>query len=353
MTDLQQFIQQAGDSRELKRALAVQNTLAGRPWNEVASELGVTRSFIGKWRWRYKRDGLPSLRIGYTGSRGKLTEPEKAEVLKWIQAQASWDVRALSGHIATTYGVCYKSLQSYYTLLKRARISWKRTHDQNPRADPKKIAAKREAIRRLTLQEAPAIIVKRTVELAVDECHLLWGDACGYAWSPRNTRASIPITNIRTRQSYYGALNLLTGWAILWKATAGNKENTVQFLTYLRQYFQGRRMIILWDGASYHTAHLVRDYLTRVNGPDCPLAQRHIHLVQFAPAAPLQNPMEDVWLAGKRQVRRQWTELTTFADVQTVFSSTILKTPFLFNKLNWYGREQLITGRRLLGFRWE
>jgi transposase len=195
--------------------------------------------------------------------------------------------------------------------------------------------------------------VKRTVELAVDECHLLWGDACGYAWSPRNTRASVPITNIRTRQSYYGALNILTGWAVLWKATAGNTENTVQFLTYLRQYFQGRRMIILWDGASYHTAHLVRDYLTRINGPTCPMPQRKIHLVQFAPAAPLQNPMEDVWLAGKRQVRTQWTELTTFADVQTVFSTTIKNKQFLFNKLNWYGREQLIAGRRLLGFRWE
>lgn len=315
--------------------------------------LGVTRSFIGKWRRRYKQEGIPALRIGYKGSRGKLTAAERADVITWIQAQTSWNVRAVSGHIATTYGVCYKSLQSYSTLLKHARIAWKRTHDQNPAADPKKIAAKREDIHRLTLQEAPAIIVKRTVELAVDECHLLWGDACGYAWSPRNTRASIPITNIRLRQSYYGALNLLTGWAVVWKATAGNKENTVRFLTYLCQYFQGRRMIILWDGSPYHTAHLVRDYLTRVNGPDCPMAQRKIHLAQFAPAAPLQNPMEDVWLAGKRQVRLQWTELNTFADVQAVFSATITKKQFLFNKLNWYGREQLITGRRLLGFRWE
>jgi transposase len=53
MDALQEFIRTKRDSRELKRALAVQNTLAGRPWAEVASELGVTESFISKWRARY------------------------------------------------------------------------------------------------------------------------------------------------------------------------------------------------------------------------------------------------------------------------------------------------------------
>lgn len=203
------------------------------------------------------------------------------------------------------------------------------------------------------MAEAPAIILKRTIELAVDECHVLWGDACGYVWGPRNERTTVPIKNVKARQTYYGALNLLTGWTALWEATAGNKENTVAFLTYLRQYFQGRRMIILWDGAAYHTAHLVQDYLTQINGPSCPEPARRIQLIQFAPYAPAQNPMEDVWLAGKRQVRKQWADLVTFSDVKEIFSRTIRRTPFYFHKLNWYGRDILIAERRKQGFRWE
>jgi transposase len=189
--------------------------------------------------------------------------------------------------------------------------------------------------------------------LMVDECHLRWGDARGYVWGPRGKRVLLPIKNIRDRQTYYGAVNLLTGWTTLWEADGGNKENTVAFLTYLRQCFQGRRLVICWDGASYHRAHLVRDYVTRINGAACPAPQRAIHLIQFAPYAPVQNPMEDIWLTGKRAIRDRWADLTTFQDVKAVFSRTILGRPCRCEKLNWYGREHLISLRRRYGFQWE
>jgi putative transposase len=148
MNDLQQFIQAAKDSRELKRALAVQNTLAGRPWAEVAAELGVKASFIGTWRWRYKRDGIACLSLAYQGSTGYLTTAEKTAVITWIQKQKRWDVNALAQHLAEAYGVRYKSSQSYYALLKAAGMSWKKSQNRQPKADPQKVAAKREAIKK-------------------------------------------------------------------------------------------------------------------------------------------------------------------------------------------------------------
>lgn len=47
---------------------------------------------------------------------------------------------------------------------------------------------------------------KLTVFL-IDECHLLWGDVCGYAWGRTDLRIEIPIQNERERQTYYGALD--------------------------------------------------------------------------------------------------------------------------------------------------
>ncbi len=38
MNDLNEFINTTRESRELKRALAVKSTLAGRAWKEVAEE---------------------------------------------------------------------------------------------------------------------------------------------------------------------------------------------------------------------------------------------------------------------------------------------------------------------------
>jgi transposase len=189
--------------------------------------------------------------------------------------------------------------------------------------------------------------------LMVDECHLLWGDARGYVWGPRGKRIVIPIDNIRERQTYYGALNLLTGQTVVWEAATGNMEYTVGFLTYLRQVYQGRRLLICWDRAPYHRGHVVQAYLEQINGPACPESTRKIHIELFAPHAPIQNPIEDVWLRGKRAVRQQWWDLKSFQDVQAVFTHAITHHQALFHKLNWYGREALITQRRELGYLWE
>jgi transposase len=184
--------------------------------------------------------------------------------------------------------------------------------------------------------------------LMVDECHLLWGNACGDVWGPRWKRIQLPIKNIRVRQTYYGALDLWSGTPVLWEANGGNQANTVAFLQYLRQYFEERQLVILWDGAPYHRAAGVREYLRQLHGETCSENQRRIHLIRFAPYAPAQNPMEDVWLAGKRAVRQQWADLSTFEDVKAVFSLTITCQHFLFNKLNWYGRADLIRIREEL-----
>ena len=186
-----------------------------------------------------------------------------------------------------------------------------------------------------------AIVHKERVVLFLDECHLLWGDVLGYAWGPTGQRVEVPITNARQRQTYYGALNLLTGRAFTSPAEAGNGEQTVAFLKHVRQRFQGRPLLLIWDGAPYHRSEAVRAYLREVNG-DRPEEEWRIHCIQFAPHAPEQNPMEDVWLGAKNHVRKMWHQISTFQDVKRYFTTCIAGQCFDFEKLNWYGRLQLI-----------
>jgi putative transposase len=148
MHDLEQLIDTTTNSQELKRALAVKNTLVGRSWYEVARELGVQRAFISKWRSRYKKLGAASLRMGYKGSQGYLRSAERQRVIAWIQAQDCWQVAAVQQEVETTYGVRYRSKQSYYALLREARISWKKTQKVNPQGDPEQILVKRAEIQK-------------------------------------------------------------------------------------------------------------------------------------------------------------------------------------------------------------
>ena len=74
----------------------------------------------------------------------------------------------------------------------------------------------------------------RLVVFFVDECHLLWGDVCGYVWGKTDIRIEIPIKNEKDRQTYEGALNYQTKEFIVCEYAAGNGESTVEFMKDLQ-----------------------------------------------------------------------------------------------------------------------
>ena len=67
----------------------------------------------------------------------------------------------------------------------------------------------------------------------VDECHLLWGDICGYVWGKTSERVEVPMTNEREKQTYYGALNYQTKEFFLKAYDKADSEKTVDFVKYL------------------------------------------------------------------------------------------------------------------------
>ena len=46
---------------------------------------------------------------------------------------------------------------------------------------------------------------------------------------------------------------------------AGNGKNTVDFIKQLQVKYHGSRLLILWDGASYHKYAEMREYLKELN----------------------------------------------------------------------------------------
>jgi transposase len=143
------------------------------------------------------------------------------------------------------------------------------------------------------------------------------------------------MTNFRERQTYYGAIEPLSGEAIVIPTDTANGYWTTIFVEYLRQQYGEKRLILLWDGASYHRGVEMQYYLESVN-----LKRSRdewlVTCVLFAPNAPEQNPMEDVWLKAKQYVRKHWRKCPTFRRVRQVFEEALNTLSFQFEKLRMY-----------------
>ena len=94
---------------------------------------------------------------------------------------------------------------------------------------------------------------------------MLWGDVSGYVWGSTAERIEVPIVNERERQTYFGAVNILTGQCLIQADPKGNGEYTIQYLKYLINQHFDKQIVLIWDGAKYHCSAEVKDFLGLVN----------------------------------------------------------------------------------------
>ena len=169
----------------------------------------------------------------------------------------------------------------------------------------------------------------------MDECHLLWKNICGYAWGPIGKNLTVPITNVKQKQTYYGALNLMTGQVLLKALPKGDTKSTIKFLDFLRAKFPNKQLTLVWDGASYHGSEALRDYLHNLNHALAP-DQWPVTCIKLAPHTPEQNPIETVWGHAKSQLRRTYYTFPSFSKIKQRFVDIIQDNFFLFQDLLAY-----------------
>lgn len=130
---------------------------------------------------------------------------------------------------------------------------------------------------------------------------------------------------------YYKTNEFLT-----YPAQKGNSENTIKFLEYLRSQRPAAKLLIIWDGATYHRSQQIKEYLGTLNNS----LQEEEWLItckRFAPNAPQQNPVEDIWLQAKKLIREFYFFCHSFSVVKALFELAVNGQFFDFPKLNEYG----------------
>jgi transposase len=152
----------------------------------------------------------------------------------------------------------------------------------------------------------------------VDECHVLGDTTVSYGWAPTDQRVTVLVNNNHARQTYFGALQMLSGELVLADYPTANGDTTVAFLHRLRQKHPGKQLLILWDNVSYHYQGDVQECLLDINAFLEP-EEWMITCIRFAPYASEQNPIEHVWQIGKQYVRALFQSLRTFSDIKEAF----------------------------------
>lgn len=75
------------------------------------------------------------------------------------------------------------------------------------------------------------------------------------------------------------------------RPTSVHAEDCIRYLQYLKRHFKGKKLILLWDGLSAHTARITKAYIA---------SQSDWLMVERMPTyAPELNPPEYLWSAMK------------------------------------------------------
>ena len=135
-------------SLECKRSLSLKMQEAGISTDKICKVLSVSRPFVSKWKKKYSTEGLSCLPVQYEGRPSYLSDEERSEIISHISEQEQYSLPKLVEYIRSTYGVVFKSKQSYYDLLSAGGLSWHKTQKVNPKQDEEAVLKKREEIKK-------------------------------------------------------------------------------------------------------------------------------------------------------------------------------------------------------------
>lgn len=346
LIDLTEFINSTNNLREWKRGQAVRLNLQGWSYEEISRILEMSYRSVARAKKEYKQQGVLGLKLKYKGSQSYLTEVQKNEVKKWVFEKAERrNISELQRYIMETYDVVFKSPQSYYAILNDSQLTWQKANKQNTRKDPEAIKKRTQEIVEILEEFKPEIESGTLVVYALDECHVQGDDVCSYLWGDSKNREVIAINNERERQTYYGALNLLTNQFVASPYETGNGVNTVKFLEEIKALHtpenSEQKILLIWDGASYHRGEEMKKFLTLQNH-EKERKDWSIICERLPTYAPEENPVEGIWLQLKNFIRRFHYRCNSFATVKRLveiffkyqlFNSPNLKKYGAFAKL--------------------
>ena len=235
-----------------------------------------------------------------------------------------WTLKRLVGIVRERFGlsVCRETIR---TALHRLKLSWKKAKKLLGRADPERRQAFVEQLQGL-LAGAQR---DRHLLVYLDEAHIHQDTELGSGWAGRGERFWVASSSpgLCAKVSFYGLYLYTEGQVRLWPYERANGEHTIDVLRRLRAEVPDRALILLWDGAPYHRANVVREAA----------ADLGIALVRLPGYSPDLMPVEALWRWLREDVT--YHHCHTSAEDLTrrvaAFETRINKDPFTVADRLW------------------
>lgn len=192
-----------------------------------------------------------------------------------------WTLKRLVRWVKETFDIdC--SRETLRKLLKTLGFSWKKARKLLNKANPEQRAAFLKTLAAL-LEDA---LHERCLVVYLDEAHVHLDTDEGYGWSICGQRFWVSSSSPGlAKVSFYGLYLYNLGQVRIWPFDRANQENTVEVLKRLRVEFPDVPIKLVWDGAPYHRAKLVREAAQTLD----------IGLVRLPAYSPDFMPVEHLW----------------------------------------------------------
>ena len=122
-----------------------------------------------------------------------------------------------------------------------------------------------------------------------------------YCWCFPGLRPDVPCHHIREYRYAYGAVEPLSGESFFLVMPYCNTICMNTFLSGLSKAYPNDRIILLCDGAAWHTANALQ-------------VPANIRLIYLPPATPEMNPIEQMW----KEIRKRGFKNEVFHTLENV-----------------------------------
>jgi len=301
MTVLMEALHRAyatGNLRLVKRVSTLLDVAKDEVIKDVAEKYGVARQTVHRWVAEFLLEGPDSLKYERSsGRQPRLTKTQKTRLKEVVEAgpqvagfqTACWTSLLIQIVIYREFKVLY-SRHYVCELLHNLGFSFQKARFVSDHLDEKR---RQEWMKK----EWPKILRKakkmRAFLLFGDEASFPQWGSLGYTWAPKGQQPVIKTTGKRKAYKVFGLIDFFTG-RLFYQGIDG-KFNSETYQAFLLKVLAEttRHLIIIQDGAKYHTSKTMREFFAA--------RQDRITVYQLPSYSPDYNPIEYLWKNVKRE----------------------------------------------------
>jgi len=296
-----------GQLRLIKRIQALLYLHDGKTVVEVVKILRLSKQAVYNYIKAFLLKGLDSLVYKRPPGRPpKLTKTQRKELGKLIDEgpekagydRGCWDTVLIQDLILTRFGVEYNP---HYVaeLLKNMGFSYQRARFVSDHIED--VTPEREEWDTKTWPEIMRLAKKKQAMILFgDEASFAQWGSLSYTWARRGRQPTVKTSGKRKAYKVMGFIDYFSG-AFFYKTHTGrfNSATYEAFLTEVLAKTKGH-LIIIQDGASYHTSKAMQSFFTQHTD--------RLTVYQLPRYSPDFNPIEYLW----RNIKKQATHLRYF-----------------------------------------